>query len=96
MPLYHRVYTPGQLQFITTCTYRRTRLFPSDRFRRCFVQRLREAGQPANQGLSKLEIGGSRLLGKRVFLSHGAPLRVAGKLRLDMAAAQGRGKVPVA
>ncbi len=24
MPFYHRVYTPGQLQFITASTYRRT------------------------------------------------------------------------
>ena len=42
MPLYHRVDTPGQLQFITASTYRRTQLFLSDKFRRCFVQRLEE------------------------------------------------------
>jgi len=42
VPLYHRVYSPGQLQFITTSTYRRTPLFLSERFRRCFVQRLEE------------------------------------------------------
>ena len=42
MPFYHRVYTAGQLQFITASTYRRTPLFLSDRFRRCFVQRLEE------------------------------------------------------
>jgi putative transposase len=40
MPIYHRVYDPGELQFITATTYRRTPLFLSDRFRRCFVQRL--------------------------------------------------------
>ena len=42
MPLYHRVYTPGQAQFITASTYRRTPLFLSERFCRCFVQRLKE------------------------------------------------------
>ncbi len=45
MPFYHRVYSPGQLQFITTSTYRRTSLFLSDRFRHCFVQRLEEVRQ---------------------------------------------------
>jgi len=45
MPLYHRVYSPGELQFITTSTYRRTFLFLADRFRRCFVQRLDEVRQ---------------------------------------------------
>jgi len=45
MPFYHRVYGPGELQFITTSTYRRTPLFLSDRFRRCFVQRLEEVRQ---------------------------------------------------
>jgi hypothetical protein len=42
MPFYHRVYTPGQRQFITAGTCRRTPLFLSDRFRRCWVQRLEE------------------------------------------------------
>ena len=45
MPIYHRTYTPGQLQFITASTYRRTPLFLSDRFCRCFVQRLEEVRQ---------------------------------------------------
>ncbi len=45
MPFYHRVYSPGELQFITTSSYRRTPLFASDRFRRCFVQRLDEVRQ---------------------------------------------------
>ncbi len=45
MPFYHRVYSPGELQFITISTYRRTPLFLSDRFRRCFVQRLEEVPQ---------------------------------------------------
>ena len=42
MPFYHRVYTPGQLQFITASTYRRTPLIVSDRFQHCLVQRLEE------------------------------------------------------
>lgn len=42
MPLYRRIYTPGQMQFITASTYRRTPLFLSGRFCRCFVQRLEE------------------------------------------------------
>ena len=42
VPLYHRVYTPGQVQFITASTYRRTPVFRSERFCRCFVQRLDE------------------------------------------------------
>lgn len=37
MPLYGKHYTPGQLQFITTGTYRRGQIFLSDRFRDCFV-----------------------------------------------------------
>ena len=45
MPIYHRVYSPGELQFITTRTYRRTPPFLSDCFRRCFVQRLDEVRQ---------------------------------------------------
>jgi putative transposase len=40
MPIYHRPYSPGQLQFITTSTYRRAPVFLSQRFCRCFVQRL--------------------------------------------------------
>jgi putative transposase len=42
MPLYHRTYSPGELQFITTSTYRRAPLFLSQRFCHCFVQRLEE------------------------------------------------------
>ena len=42
MPIYNRVYSPGELQFITASTYRRTALFLSNRFRRCFVERLEE------------------------------------------------------
>ena len=45
MPLYHRSYSPGQLQFITTSTYRRAPLFFSERFCRCFVERLEEGRQ---------------------------------------------------
>ena len=42
MPFYHRTYRPEELQFITTSTYRRAPLFFSERFCRCFVQRLEE------------------------------------------------------
>ena len=45
MPLYHRTYSPGQLQFITTSTYRRAPVFLSHRFCHCFVQRLEEVRQ---------------------------------------------------
>ena len=40
VPVYHQVYSPGELQFITASTYRRTPIFLSDRFRRCFANRL--------------------------------------------------------
>ena len=43
MPFYHRVYSSGELPFITTSTYRRTPLFLSDRFR--LVERLDEVRQ---------------------------------------------------
>jgi hypothetical protein len=52
MPFYHRVYTPGQLQFITS-TYRRTQLFLADRFRRCFVQRLEEVQLQHNNPVTR-------------------------------------------
>src|SRR3990172_5632537 len=42
MPFYKRHYSPGQLQFITTSTYRRAPLFLSERFRRGFVETLAE------------------------------------------------------
>ena len=42
MPFYKRTYSPGELQFITTSTYRRAPLFLSERFSRCFVQTLEE------------------------------------------------------
>ena len=45
MPLYKRIYSPGQLQFITTSTYRRAPLFLSACLCRCFVQRLEEVRQ---------------------------------------------------
>jgi hypothetical protein len=32
MPIYHRIYGPGELQFITTGTYRRAPVFFSPRF----------------------------------------------------------------
>lgn len=37
MPLYHRSFTPGHLQFITTSAYRRTPLFRDEGFCREFV-----------------------------------------------------------
>ena len=42
MPIYHRHFEPGQLQFITTSTYRRTKLFERDLFRWYFVQVLQQ------------------------------------------------------
>jgi putative transposase len=48
MPIYHRFYSPGQLEFITASTYRRTPLFFSERFCRCFVQRIEEVRQELN------------------------------------------------
>jgi putative transposase len=41
MPIYGRHFVRGQLQFITTSTYRRARLFPCQRFCRIFVAVLR-------------------------------------------------------
>lgn len=35
MPISHRFYAPGELQFLTSGTYRRTTVFLSDRFRLC-------------------------------------------------------------
>jgi REP-associated tyrosine transposase len=40
MPYRKRRYIPGELQFITSSTYRRTPLFRPERFCRCFVDRL--------------------------------------------------------
>jgi hypothetical protein len=48
MPIYHRTYSPGELQFITPSTYRRAPIFFSPRFCRCFVQRLEEVRQKMN------------------------------------------------
>jgi REP element-mobilizing transposase RayT len=42
MPIYHRTYSPGEVQFITTSTYRRTPVLLSPRFCHYFVQRLEE------------------------------------------------------
>jgi hypothetical protein len=38
MPIYHRPYSPGELQFITTSTCRRAPVFLSPRFCHCFVE----------------------------------------------------------
>jgi hypothetical protein len=45
MPIYGRHFEPGQLQFVTTSTYRRSRLFDADRFRWAFVETLRQLRQ---------------------------------------------------
>jgi len=45
MPAHRRHFHPGQLQFITTSTYRRAKLFESDRFRRDFVEVLQQLRQ---------------------------------------------------
>jgi len=45
MPIYHRIYSPGELQFIASSTYRRTQVFRSRRFCEFFVQRLEEVRQ---------------------------------------------------
>jgi putative transposase len=42
MPFYKRTFSLGQLQFITTSTYRRSPLFLSEHFCRFFVQTLEE------------------------------------------------------
>jgi putative transposase len=38
MPTHKRHFAPGDLQFLTSSTYRRAKLFESDRFRRSFVE----------------------------------------------------------
>jgi hypothetical protein len=58
MPIYHRTYRPGELQFITTSTYRRAPVFFSPRFCHYFVQRV-EAGGSADHRLC-----GPRLFGR--------------------------------
>jgi len=45
MPSYGRHFEPGQLQFITTSTYRRSRLFTCQRFCWTFVETLRQLRQ---------------------------------------------------
>src|SRR5579872_6203802 len=45
MPIYGRHFERGQLQFITTSTYRRTRLFTCQRFRWTFVKALLQLRQ---------------------------------------------------
>ena len=40
MLFYKRIYSPGELQFVSTSTYCRAPLFRSGHFCRCFVQRL--------------------------------------------------------
>ena len=45
VPVYGRHFEPGQLQFITTSTYRRNRLFTCQRFCWTFVETLRQVRQ---------------------------------------------------
>jgi hypothetical protein len=45
MPNYGRHFEPGQLQFITTSAYRRSRLFTCQRFCWTFVETLRQLRQ---------------------------------------------------
>ena len=45
MPIYGRQFERGELQFITTSTYRRARLFTCQRFRSIFVAALRQLRQ---------------------------------------------------
>ena len=45
MPFRKRHYHPGHLQFVTSSTYRRAKLFASDRFRGDFVEVLRRLRQ---------------------------------------------------
>ncbi len=45
MPIYARHFVRGELQFITTSTYRRARLFTCQRFRGIFVEVLRQLRQ---------------------------------------------------
>ena len=45
MPIYGRHFEPGQWQFITTSTYRRSRLFTCQRFCWTFVETLRQLRQ---------------------------------------------------
>jgi hypothetical protein len=47
VPTYGRHFEPGQLQFITTSTYRRTRLFTCQMFCWTFVETLRQVALPA-------------------------------------------------
>ena len=47
MPIYGRHCEPGQLQFVTPSTYRRTRLFTCQRFCWSFVETLRQVPQEA-------------------------------------------------
>ena len=42
MPIYGRQFERGELQFVTTSTYRRARLFTCQRFRWIFVEVLRQ------------------------------------------------------
>ncbi len=45
VPVYRRHFHPGQLQFITTGSYSRAKLFESDRFRQDFVEVLQQLRQ---------------------------------------------------
>jgi hypothetical protein len=62
MPIYRRHFEPGQLQFITTSTYRRNRLFTCQRFCWIFVETLRQLRQET----------GFLVIGWVLMPSHGA------------------------
>jgi len=58
MPIYGRHFEPGQLQFITTSTYRRSRLFTCQRFYWTFVETLRQLRQDTRFLLAVCAFGG--------------------------------------
>jgi hypothetical protein len=50
MPTHKRHFAPGQLQFLTSSTYRRAKLFESDQFRRLAQScALRQPAPPAEE-----------------------------------------------
>jgi len=51
LPIYGRQFSPGHLQFITTSTYRRSRLFTCLRFCWSFVETLRPVRQETGSHL---------------------------------------------
>jgi hypothetical protein len=72
MPTSKRHFAPGQLQFLTSSTYRRAALFESDRFRCSFVEALRqlriEMGCPFGVGSEKKRL-------EKLNYIHGNPVK---------------------